>query len=63
MRTSRSKPARRESDSRPYKLWRVNSTDQNIELIGEYATLEQMRAQERHSGWRYFEFYGRTRIS
>lgn len=49
-------------DPRPYKLSRVDADGGQIERVGEYATLEEMRAQRRRLDWRYAEYQGRKKI-
>jgi hypothetical protein len=48
---------------KPYKLCRVNSAGEKIKLVGEYATLEEMRSQKRRRDWHYAEYCGRKKIS
>jgi hypothetical protein len=49
-------------DPKPYKLYRVDQAGEQIERVGEHATLEEMRATKRRLDWRYAEYLGRKKI-
>jgi hypothetical protein len=38
-------------DPKPYKLYRVTQTGEYVKIVGEYATLEEMRAVQRRLDW------------
>jgi hypothetical protein len=48
-------------DPKPYKLWRVDQNGDQIERVGEFATLDEMRAHKRRVDWRYAEYLGRRK--
>jgi hypothetical protein len=47
---------------KPFHLWRVDLEGNQIERVGEYDTLEKMRAVRRRLDWRYAEYQGRSKI-
>ena len=50
-------------DPKPYKLYRVTQTGEYVKIVGEYATLEEMRAVQRRLDWYYADYLGRKKIS
>ena len=48
--------------SKPFQLWRVDGDGNQIERVGEYDTLEEMRAVPRRLDWYYAEYRGTTRV-
>jgi hypothetical protein len=51
-----------ESDPKPFKVWRINDHDEQIEKVAEYATEAGARAHNRRLDWKYAYYKGRTRL-
>ncbi len=47
---------------KPFQLWRVDKEGNQIERIGEYDTLDEMRAERRRLDWHYAEYKGRKKL-
>jgi hypothetical protein len=47
---------------KPFQLWRVDKHGNQIERIGEYDTLEEMRAVRHRLDWLYAEYQGRRKL-
>ncbi len=52
-----------EPDPKPFKLVQVDSDGNFVSQVGEYVTLEEMRAVRRRLDWHYAEYEGRRKLA